>query len=79
MGLLSGIGKAIGGIADAVGGVAKGVTGILDQLGIGGIMNGPLGGLIASVFPPAGAVIGGANLLGMIGSIADQVGGGDTY
>ncbi|MEM9341889.1 MAG: hypothetical protein AAGA87_02475 [Pseudomonadota bacterium] len=81
MGLLSGIGDAISGVADAVtgaiGGIAEAVGGITDVLG--GFMNSPLGGLIAAVFPPAGAVMGGLNMLGMATDLAQMVAGGEDY
>lgn len=81
MGLFSGIGDAIGGIVDSVtdvvGGVADAIGGVTDLLG--GVMNSTLGGLIAAVFPPAGAVMGGLNMLGMATDLAQMVAGGEDY
>lgn len=88
MGILSGIGDAIGGAFDAVGGAVGGVLdaagGIGNALGgitdlLGGVMNSPLGGLITAAFPPAGAIMGGLNMLSMVSDIANQVGGGEAY
>lgn len=82
------IGGALGGIGDAIGGVVggalDGLGGLGDMLGgltdvLGGVMNSPLGGLISAVFPPAGAIMGGLNMLGMVSDIAGQIGGGENY
>jgi len=81
MGFLSGITDAIGG---ALGGVGKAIGGITESLGgigdlLKGVMDSPLGGLISAVFPPAGAIMGALNMAQMVGDMANQIGGGESY
>lgn len=83
---LGGIGDAFGGaidgIADAFDSVAGVVSDVADTIAdnpianaFQSIMNTPLGGLIAGVFPPATAIAGALNFADTIGNVADQVDG----
>jgi hypothetical protein len=77
MGILSGIGNVLGKVGDIAGDVLGGIGEVANFAK--GIMDSPLGGLIAAVFPPAAAVMGGLNMVSMVTDIAGQVGGGETY
>lgn len=77
MGIFSGIGDALGGVMDVVSKVGDVAGGIKDMLG--GIMDSPLGGLLATVFPPAGMAMGALNLADMLGDVAGTVGGEEMY
>lgn len=73
MGLFSSIGKIFKGVTKAVsaiGNLAKMVSGIL---------NSPLGNILKSIFPPLGMMSGILNFAGMMGEVANQVGGGADY
>ncbi len=73
MGLFKSIGKVFKGITKAVsaiGNLAKTLSGIL---------NSPLGNLLKIVFPPLGMATGALNFAGMMGDVANQVGGGQNY
>lgn len=73
MGLLGGIGKIFGGITKLLGGL-----GDIAKL-FSGILNSPLGKLLTAAFPPLALASGALNFAGMVGDIANQVGGGATY
>lgn len=73
MGLLSGIGKALGGLTKMVSGLGQ----VAKTLG--GILNSPLGNLLKMAFPPLAVAGGVMNFVGMAGSLADSIGGGAQY
>lgn len=75
-------GGALGGIADVFDDIAGVVGDVADFVAdnpisnaFQSIMNTPLGGLIAGVFPPATAIAGALNFADMIGDTADKVDG----
>lgn len=73
MGLLSGIGKALGGVGkifSELGNIAKAFSGIL---------NSPLGALLKMAFPPLAAASGVMNFVGMMGDLSGSIGGGANY
>lgn len=67
------IGKIFKGVAN----VFKAATGLVNALK--GFMNSPLGGLLASVFPPAGMLMGGLNFMNMFSQLGSGIGGGQNY
>ncbi len=70
MSFLSGIGKALGGIGKAISGIADVFKGIMDS---------PLGNILKMAFPPLGMASAAMNFAGMLGNVAQGVGGGDNY
>ncbi len=88
MGLLSGIGKALGGGGGGglLGGIGKlfgggeggGLFGGLLKA-VGGILGSPIGKMLGMVFPPLGIASGAMNMLGMFSNLSGQVGGNESY
>lgn len=70
MSLLSSIGKVVGGIGKALGGFANLASSLL---------NSPLGSLLKLAFPPLAGASAALNLLGMFGTLAGSIGGGQNY
>lgn len=72
------------GLFKAIGRVFKGITKVVSAVGqlakaLGGILNSPLGNILKSIFPPLGLMSGVLNFAGMMGNLANQIGGGASY
>jgi hypothetical protein len=67
----------LGKILKGVGNVLKAASGLMNVMK--NFMQSPLGGLLASVFPPAGMMMGGMNFLSMFNSLSNGLSGGQNY
>lgn len=67
----------IGKIFKGISGVLKAATGLVKALK--GFMNSPFGSLLASVFPPAGMLMGGMSFMNMFNQLGGGIGGGHNY